>query len=102
MTCYPLTKTERTSKTMKPLQTMNSEAFIRDRYDLYLTDELLYNDGGKLKRHYRLHAIEPHRMEDYLAYDILCPKCSRVLKPVGRPIDHNGLGLYTCPFCNKY
>gem|GEM_PF-2839694 len=76
MTCYPLTKTERTGKIMKPLQTMNSEEFIRDRYDLYLTDELIYNDDGKFKRRYRLHSKQAHRMEDYLAYDILCPKCS--------------------------
>lgn len=102
MTCYPLTKTESTGKIMMPLQTMNSEEFIRDRYDLYLTDELIYNDNGKLKRRYRLHSKEPHRMEDYLAYDILCPKCRKVLKPIGRPIDYNDLGLYACPFCDKH
>ena len=102
MTCYPLTKTESTGKIMMPLQTMNSEEFIRDRYDLYLTDELIYNDDGKLKRHYRLHSKEPHRMEDYLAYDILCPKCRKVLKPIGRPIGYNDLGLYACPFCDKH
>ena len=102
MTCYPLSKTERTGNTMMPLQTMNSEEFIRDRYDLYLTDELIYNNDGRLNRRYRLPSKELHRMEDYLAYDILCPKCSRVLKPVGRPIDYNDLGLYACPFCDKH
>lgn len=102
MTCYPLTKTERTSTTMMPLQTMNREEFIRDRYDLYLTDELIYNNDGKLNHRYRLHSKHYHSMEDYLAYDILCPKCSRVLKPVGRPLDHNELGLYACSFCDKH
>lgn len=102
MSCHPLRKTNRTSKTMIPLKTMNSEEFIRDRYDLYLTDELIYNAEGKLKHHYRLHSKHYHSMEDYLAYDFLCPKCSRVLKSVGGPIDHNDLGLYACSFCDKH
>lgn len=102
MTCYPLLKTKRTGNTMMPLKTLNSEKYVRERYDLYLKDELINNNNGKLKHCYRLHSKELHRMEDYLAYDILCPKCNRVLKAIGRPIDYNNLGLYACQFCDKY
>lgn len=102
MACYPLSKAERTGKVMMPLQTMNSEAFIRERYDLYLMDELIYNNDGKLNHRYRLHSKQAHSMEDYLAYDILCPKCNRVLKAIGRPINYNNLGLYACSFCDNH
>ena len=101
MACYPLSKTERTGKTMMPLHTFSIEEFIRDRYDLYLTDELIYNEAGKLKHYYRLHSKNPHCMEDYLEYDIMCPKCSKLLKSIGRPVDYNQLGLYKCPICDK-
>lgn len=93
MNCYPLRNTESTGKIKKPMQTLNNEEFVRERYDFYLTDELNHC--------YRLHAKQPHRMNDYLAYDIHCPKCGGMLTPAGAPIDYNELGLYTCKNCGK-
>ena len=101
MNCYPLKNVKSSSTLKRSTHTFNTEEFIRRYNDLYITDELIYNNEGKLIRRYRLHAVKPHSMEDYLAYDIMCPKCSQLLKVVGRPIDYNDLGLYRCPVCDK-
>lgn len=69
---------------------------------LYLSDEVHLDTNQNTKKYYRLHAQESHSIEDALAYDIVCPNCGRThLKQVGRMLNYNDLGLYTCPVCNK-
>ena len=80
-----------------------SEEYAQRMCNLYLSDEIHRDDEGKLHKYYRLHAKEPHSIEDALAYDILCPECANrgKLKQIGRVLNYNDLGLYRCPFCDK-
>ncbi len=84
----------------------HSHTFYSDEYtqrmcDLYLTDEIVRDENGKLKKFYRLHAKQNHTPEMAFAYDIYCPDCGTQLKQVGRQISFNELGLYSCPACSK-
>ena len=94
MKCYPLINGNSSGKLKTPTHTWNSEEYVREHNDLYLTSE----PGRK----FRLHATHAHSVNDYLAYDIKCPHCSNLLTHVGRPIDYNDLGLYACKFCGNH
>lgn len=98
---YPLIKMNQEGTLFHPQHSSCSDEYCERMCNLYLSDQVDMDDKGKPHKHYRLHAKQPHRMEDYLAYDIMCPKCSKLLKPIGRPINYNELGLYTCPYCDK-
>ena len=54
-----------------------------------------------MHKFYRLHAKQPHGIEDALAYDVKCPCCGRTLKQIGRMLDCYDLGLYRCQVCDK-
>lgn len=82
-----------------------SDEYARRMCDLYLSDEIHKDEEGVLHKYFRLHAKEPHTIEDALVYDILCPDCGNrtTLKQIGRVLNHNDLGLYRCPCCDtKY
>lgn len=83
-----------------------TSSFYSDEYadrmcTLHLRDELHDDGHGNLIRYYRLRAKEPHNIEMALQYDIHCPKCSGMLKQVGRCLNSHELGLYVCPICAK-
>ena len=86
-----------------PMTVYKTEEYAQRMCNLYLSDEIHRDDEGKLHKYYRLHAKEPHSIEDALAYDILCPECANrgKLKQIGRVLNYNDLGLYRCPFCDK-
>lgn len=55
--------------------------------------------GEVAHNRYRLIAVTPHAMRDYLSYDIRCPKCGMIME-VTEP--HEGeyvLAEYTCENC---
>jgi len=91
---YPLIKNSKNGTVLYPQHNYYSQEYIESNYDLYLTNEF--------QQRYRLHSKHPLRMDDYLAYDILCPKCSHTLKTIGAPLNLHDLGLYECPMCKKY
>lgn len=92
---YPLRKENETGTLLRPSYALNTEEHVARFNDLYLTTEIRKTENG-LQKCYRLHAREPHRMRDYLAYDIQCPDCQQLMKPVDGPVDYHTLGLYAC------
>ena len=91
MICYPLVRAKGNTKLLFPRCTMNNEAYVQNHYDLYLTAEGY--------RKFRLHAKQPHCIDDYLSYDIKCPHCGELLVPIGAPLNYYDLGLYFCRAC---
>ena len=71
-------------------------------FSLYLTEVFHRDEEGIVHKYYRLHARDPHSIEDALAYDIKCPECSglNTLKQIGRFLNWNKLGVYKCPYCD--
>ena len=96
MSVYPITNVGKNGNTKHPGHTWNTEEWVARHHKLYLTDE--YTESGL---RYRLHAKDAHRMEDFLPYVVLCPKCYREMKCVGGPRSLHELGLYECK-CSKY
>lgn len=91
---YPLIPQGKSGTVLCPQHNLYSQDYIESRYDLYLSDEYPHR--------YRLHSKNPLRMDDYLAYDIMCPKCRNTLKAIGAPLNFHDLGLYECPVCKNY
>jgi hypothetical protein len=81
---------------LRPQHTYYSDEYAHAMCDLHLSDVVIEDDKGKLKLRYRLHAKHPHTIEGAMAYNILCPKCHRHLKQVGRSLSYHDLGLYAC------
>jgi len=98
---YPLTKRNKEGTLLHANNSFYSDEYAQTICNLYLSDELYKGTENHIKKYYRLHAKEPHSIENALAYDITCPKCGKHLKQVGRVLDCNNLGLYECPTCNK-
>ena len=92
MAVYPIKSTGKAGNIKQPMHTGNTEEFISQRYDFYLTDE----HGSR----FRLHAKEAHFMDDFLPYNVRCPHCGSEMKCVGGPITLHELGLYECR-CSK-
>lgn len=101
MANYPLIKTNKEGTLYLPLSTYYSDEYAERMCDLHIRSEVHDEGHGVLNTYYRLHAMHPHNIEMALAYDIQCPKCSHLLKQVGRCRDSHELGLYTCPVCNR-
>jgi len=76
-----------------PMNHLCSDQYAREHFDLYLSEELGHR--------YRLHAKAAHFTDDFLPYEILCPRCKREMKCVGGPKTLHELGLYECK-CSKY
>ena len=90
---YPLHSNSNNSAVKIPTHTWNTEEFVREHNNLYIREEQ--------KHHYRLCARNPHRMDDFLPYDIQCPHCGDTMKIIGGPKSYNELGLYVCKRCKK-
>ncbi|MBP3222793.1 MAG: hypothetical protein J6M18_02570 [Actinomycetaceae bacterium] len=102
MSNYILQKSSYDWRRLTPLHRYLTEEYLDEHCDLYLTSEYIRDDSGAMRRYYRLHAREPHNIEQALAYDISCPKCrSNTLKQVGRSKNYYTLGLYECPKCDR-
>ena len=98
---YDLTAFKKGGKYMVPHETFYTDEYAESMCSLWLKDELVKDENGKIHRYYRLHAGEPHNIEMALAYDIQCPKCSNKLKQIGRCLNSHELGLYHCPVCEE-
>ena len=61
----------------------------------------VWDETGKIRKTYRLHASKDHSEEMAFAYEIHCPKCGNYLKQIGRQLTFNTLGLYKCPVCDR-
>jgi len=99
---YPLTKMNKEGTLLHSNDSFYSDEYAQKMCSLYLSDELYKDKENHIKRYYRLHAREPHSIEDALVYDITCPKCGKHLKQVGKMLSYYDLGLYECPACNKH
>ena len=103
MANYPLKATNKEGTLLLPNNSSFSDEYAEKTCDLFLRSSVKKDGQGKLHKYYRLHAKEPHSIENALAYDILCPECANrgKLKQIGRVLNYNDLGLYRCPFCDK-
>ena len=97
---YKLHK-NKTNNFLTALSGYYTEEYAQDMFALYLKDELIKNDAGRVEKFYRLYAKEDHTQDMALAYDVQCPDCKSTLKQVGRQMTFNKLGLYKCPRCGK-
>ncbi len=79
---YPLIKMNQEGTLFLPQHSFCSDEYAQRMCDLYLSSQIDLDDEGKTHKHYRLHAKNSHSMENYLAYDIMCPNCSKLLKPL--------------------
>jgi len=93
MACYPLIDVDSKGLHKRPLFTANTEQVIRGSNDFYLSEESC--------NHYRLHAKRPHRMIDYMAYSIACPKCGKAMNAVASHEDMHRLAVYSCSRCYR-
>lgn len=99
---YPLHRNKNIKTLLTPTNSMYSDEYADRMCSLHLHRELHKNEEGKLLNYYRLRAKDSHSIEDALAYDIHCPKCTNgMLKQISRCTNTRELGLYTCPSCNK-
>lgn len=55
--------------------------------------------GEVARNHYRLIAVTPHAMRDYLSYDIRCPKCGTTMDIIAPHEGEYVLAEYTCENC---
>ena len=97
---YPLIRNRKTN-ILQPTHSSYSDEYARKMCELYLSDEIHSGQDGHMHKFYRLHAKQPHGIEDALAYDVKCPCCGRTLKQIGRMLDCYDLGLYRCQDCDK-
>lgn len=89
-------------KILRPTSYIITEEGLKHSYELYLTKELWKQKTyGNFRSVYRLHACVPHTVEMALAYNILCPKCGKPMRQIGRCQDFHTLGLYECMNCDK-
>ena len=101
MANYAMHKKNNEGTLFSTSQTSYSDEYAEQAMSLYLSDQLVEDNNGHMKRHYRLHAYKPHTIEMALAYDIDCPQCGHRLKQIGRCLNSHELGLYACPTCDK-
>ena len=92
-TVYPLRNAVKNGTRKSPMYSGNTEEFVSEIYDFWLTDE-----GNN---RYRLHSKHEMRWNDSLAYDVVCPKCGQTLSVCGTPLNYNDLFLYECRNCGK-
>ena len=100
---YPLFANKKLKTILHPTHSSYSDEYAQRMCSLYLSDEIHKDEDGHLHKYFRLHAMQPHSIEDALAYDIQCPDCGRTnnLKQIGRVLNYHDLGLYRCPICDK-
>lgn len=101
MNSYPVSVNKNNPTLLTPTHSGNTREYIEEHNDFCLNVELVSDKFGGVKKYYRLHAKQPHNTEMALAYDVKCPQCAGILKPVGRMLDCYDLFLYECRNCNK-
>ena len=99
---YHLHRFNKGSNILHPSNVFCTEEYAEGKFSLYLTEVFHRDEEGTVHKYYRLHARDPHSIEDALAYDIKCPECGdqNTLKQIGRVLNWNKLGLYKCPCCD--
>lgn len=100
MSAYIL-NTYKNGNTLYPTETLNTIESIKSEHTWTLSRHFETSDNGKIYAYYRLHSSKPRTFADFMAYDIICPKCGQRMNPIGGPLDYHDLGLYTCKHCNK-
>ena len=101
MSSYPISVNKSNPGSLTPTHSGNTKEYNESHYDLCLNEVIVPDEFGHTKKYYRLHAKHPHSTEMALAYDIQCPHCAGLLKPVGRMLNANELFLYECRHCDK-
>lgn len=60
---YSLCKNNKEGTLLHPIHTYYSDEYAHAMCSLYLKDELVKDETGKIKKFYRLHAKQPHNQE---------------------------------------
>lgn len=100
MSVFPL-HTFNNGTTLYPSASYYTEEYAKHMCSWYLTDYLYKDENGSIYTAYRLHSSEPRTFADYMAYDIICPKCGQRMQPIGNALNYHDLALYSCRNCNK-
>ena len=101
MSIYSMHTLNKEGTVFSAKSTFYTDEYAEQALSLYLRDQLVKDQNGRMKKQFRLHAHQPHSIEMALSYDIYCPDCGNRLKQIGRCRNSHELGLYTCPACDK-
>lgn len=101
MSVYPLHKNHKESTILYPQSSYYSEDYAQRMCSWYLTSHLDRAEHGKVHTTYRLHSSEPRTFAEYMAYDIVCPKCGQRMQPIDNALNYHDLALYSCRHCDK-
>ena len=101
MSVYPLHKHHKGGTSLHPQTSFYSEDYAQRMCSWYLTDHLYKDERGKVRKNYRLHSNKPRTFAEYMAYDIICPKCGHRMQPIENATSYHDLALYSCRNCNK-
>lgn len=101
MSSYPISVSKSNPYFLTPTHSGNTKEYNESHNDFCLNEEIVADKFGGVKKYYRLHSKQPHNTEMALAYDVKCPHCNGILKPVGRMLNANNLFLYECRNCGK-
>lgn len=102
MAVYPLHVEGLDGSLLYPQSSSYSEDLARKICSWYLTDQFYRDAGGKPRKGYRLHSNQPRSFNEYMGYDILCPKCHGRLRPIGSALSDQDLPLYNCKKCGNH
>lgn len=98
---YPATSNNKNWKILNTHSSYYSKEYADRACKLYISDEFAETNTGKKHKYFRLYAQQPHSIEMALAYEIHCPCCNSMLKPVARMRNEHELFLYECPSCSR-
>ncbi len=101
MSVFPLNTNTKNGTVLHPQSSFYTEEYARRMCNWYLTDHVQKDGNGDVRKSYQLHSSEPRSFADFMAYDILCPKCGQRMHPIANAVNSHDLALYTCSACNK-
>lgn len=99
MELFPLSPYKKGSFTLYPQSSSYSDEYASRMCPWYLTNHIYEDERGNLQHCYRLHSNEPRAFAEFMAYDIMCPKCRQRMHPIGNALNHYDLALYSCRNC---
>ncbi len=101
MSIYAMHRLNKEGTVFSTSTTSYTKDYAERALPLYLADQLIEDDNGRIRRRYRLHSDKPTTIDTALSYDINCPHCGNRLRQIGRCLNAHDLGLYRCPICDK-
>lgn len=101
MSVYGLSTYTKEGETLYPHDTTYTDEYASRMCNWCLTDHLYRDEDGNVRCNYRMHSNKPRTFVDFMAYDIICPKCGQRMQLIANALNNHDLALYSCRNCNK-